>query len=282
MRDSRDFKRELPAWAITHRSEMVVALLTMARAWFLDDRPEWAGRPLGSYEAWSRTVGGILEYCGLRHFLSNLEDLYEQVDDEPAQWRIFFGAIFEVFGENNSFSTKALIERISGESVSIYEHEGDYGGNNKNNSLKSTVPDSLGDTQDKGFSRRLGLAMRKRRDQIFETGERFIQLKEDMPDRHRQKPQWKLITIKDAPSASFAPSCSNHSIAEKIIPETHQGDKTQLFSLSMEGAAEHSAQGALGAEGENFVFEDDPEERAAIQDESKKDGGIQDGATKIE
>jgi hypothetical protein len=75
MRDSRDFKRELPTWAISHRIEMVVGLLTMARAWFLDGKPEWSGRPLGSYEAWSRTVGGILEYCGLNHFLSNLEDL---------------------------------------------------------------------------------------------------------------------------------------------------------------------------------------------------------------
>jgi hypothetical protein len=252
---------------------MVVALLTMARAWFLDGKPEWTGRPLGSYEAWSRTVGGILEYCGLKYFLTNLEDLYEQADDEPAQWRIFFGAIFEGFGENKSFSTKALLERISGESVNSNGYERNSGGNDKNNSLKSTVPDSLGDPQDKGFARRLGLAMRKRRDQIFEMGESFIQLKEDMPDRHRQKPQWKLVTIKDAPSASFAPSCSNPYIAEKIIPETPQGEKTQLFSSSIEGATEHGANGALGAEGETFVFEDDPEERAAIQEEQPKDGG---------
>ena len=282
MRDSRDFKRELPAWAITHRAELVAALLTMARAWFLDGKPEWQGRPLGSYEAWSRTVGGILEYCGLKHFLSNLEDLYEQADDEPAQWRVFFEAIFEVFGENNSFSTKALIEQISGEFGSFYGHDGNYGGNAKNNSLRSTVPDSLGDPQDKGFSRRLGLAMRKRRDQIFEMGEGFIQLKEDMPDRHRQKPQWKLITVKNAPSASFAPSCSNPYIAEKIIPEKSQEDKTQLFTSSMEGTAEHGAHRAHGSKNEPFIFEDDLEERAAIQEEPQKDGGTQNGETQAE
>jgi hypothetical protein len=277
MRDSRDFKRELPSWAVAHRLEMVAALLTMARAWFLDNKPDWTGRPLGSYEIWSRTVGGVLDYCGLKNFLANLEDMYEQADDEPGQWAVFFGVIFEVFGENNSFSTKALLKHISGEFGSFYESKGNPGGDSENNSLKSAVPDSLGDPQDKGFSRRLGLAMRKRRDQIFEAGEGFIQLKEDLPDRHRQKPQWKLISIKDAPSASFAPSCSNPYTAEKIIPETHRGDKTQLIFSSIKGAAEHDAQGALGAESEEFVFEDDPEERAAIQEESRKDGDVQNG-----
>jgi len=104
------------------------------------------------------------------------------------------------------FRQKGLLERISGEAENFYGREESYGGNDKNYSLKSTVPDSLGDPQDKGFSRRIGLAMRKRRDQIFEIREGFIQLKEDLPDRHRQKPQWKLIVIKNAPSASFAPS----------------------------------------------------------------------------
>jgi len=261
---------------------MVAALLSMARAWFLEGKPEWTGRTLGSYESWSRTVGGILDYCGLKSFLANLEDLYEQVDEEPAQWAVFFGAIFEIFGENNSFSTKALLERILGEFGNFYEGKGNFGGNEENNLLKSTVPDSLGDPQDKGFSRRLGLAMRKRRDQIFEIREGFIQLKEDMPDRHRQKPQWKLISIKDAPSASFAPSCSNPYIAKKIIPETHQGDKNTIIFSSIERTADHGAQGALGAKGEAFVFEDDPEERAAIQEESQRDGGDRGGKTKAE
>ena len=168
-------------------------------------------------------------------------------------------------------------ERISGESGNFFGHEGNYGGNDKNNSLQSAVPDSLGDPQDKGFSRRLGLAMRKRRDQIFETGEGFIQLKEALPDRHRQKPQWKLISIKEAPSASFAPSGGSYLYSEKIIPETDREDKTQLFFPSMEGTLEHGAHEVLGAKSESFVFDDDPEERAAIQEESQRDGGDWDG-----
>jgi hypothetical protein len=235
--------------------------------------------------------------------------LYEQVDDEPAQWRVFFGAIFEVVGENNSFSTKALMglisgdfesffkgrngkncsfspeslkERTSGELKGFSEYEENLGGNSENNSLKSALPDSLGDPGDKGFSRRLGLAMRKRKDQIFEIGEGFIQLKEDLPDRHRQKPQWKLISVKNTPSAPIAPSCGNHYIAEKIIPETCQGNQERIIFSPMEGAAEQGVEGVLGVKDEPFVFKDDPEERAAIQNESPRDGGTPDGETQVE
>jgi hypothetical protein len=337
LRDSGSFKRELPVWAVSHRAEIVAALLTMARAWFLGGKPKWTGNPLGSYEEWSRTVGGILEYCGLKHFLSNLEDLYEQTDDEPAQWSIFFEAVLDVFGENNAFSTKALMERISGEfegfskdfpkgrrngrnypfsseplsergsgefesfsreqdeknnsfspesleervsgeSGSFYGQQRNLGGNSINNSLKSALPDSLGDPGDKGFSRRLGLAMRKRKDQIFQIREGFIQLKDALPDLYRQKPQWKLVRISNTPSTPFTPSCGSYNRSEKIIPEFYQGKKETIIFPVIERAAEHGVKGVLGVKGEAFVFEDDPEERAAIQGELQKDVGERDGA----
>jgi hypothetical protein len=36
-------------------------------------------------------------------------------DRADSGWRVFFGAIFEVVGESNPFSTKALMELISGD-----------------------------------------------------------------------------------------------------------------------------------------------------------------------
>jgi hypothetical protein len=183
----------------------------MALAWFRNGKPEWTGRPLGSYEAWSRTVGGILEYCGMTGFLSNLENLYEQTDDEPSQWAVFLGSVFDAFGENNPFSTKTLIERITRENV----HPLCNG--SMNSSLKSVLPESLGDISDRGFSKRLGLAMRKRRDQIFELEGELVQLKEAFQDSHRQKPQWKLVTISNAPSAPFAPSSNGDTTDDEKI-----------------------------------------------------------------
>jgi hypothetical protein len=267
LRDSREFKRELPFWAITHRAEIVAALLTMARAWIIGGRPAWSGCPLGSYEAWSRTVGGILEYCGLNNFLANLEALYEQVDDEPAQWAAFLGAVFEVFGENNYFSTKTLLGQVSGES-------GDLFGIGKNNPLKPALPESLGEPNDKGFSRRLGLAMRKRKDQIFEAGEGFIQLKEGLPDSHRKKPQWKLALIqpveaskKTASSASTASSSNTYMENKKIIPKDYPRDGGINIFSHIEGAGGHTAQDALDAKKDPY----EREEREAIQNEGRVD-----------
>jgi hypothetical protein len=268
MRDPREFKRELPAWAITHRTEIVAALLIMARSWIVGGRPAWSGRPLGSYESWSGTVGGILEYCGLNGFLSNLEALYEQADDEPAQWGVFFCAVFEFFGENNYFSTKALLEQISGES-------GHLSGLDKNNSLKSALPESLGEPNDKGFSRRLGLALRKRKDQIFETWQGFMQLKEGLPDSHRKKPQWKLTLVqtsegspKTASSASTASSSSSYTENKKIIPEVFRAKGELNIFSHMEGVSEHTAQDALDAR-EPCLSECELEEREAIQNEGR-------------
>jgi hypothetical protein len=215
----------------------------MALAWFRDGQPSWAGRPLGSYEVWSRTVGGILEYCGMTGFLSNLENLYEQTDDEPAQWAIFLGAVFDAFGENNPFSTKSLTESIAG-------------GNAQ--SLKPALPDSLGDATDRGFPARLGRAMKKRRDQIFEIREKLIQLKEYLQDGHRQKPQWKLIIVTDAPLAPFAPLLGDDGRKEKSI----------IFS-SGERAEERGAKVAKGAKSDNDGFDYEIEEREAIRNEGK-------------
>jgi hypothetical protein len=218
----------------------------MALAWFRDGRPPWSGRPLGSYEAWSRIVGGILEYCGMTGFLSNLANLYEQADDEPAQWQVFFGSVFDAFQEA-PFSTKALIERAAGD-----------------NAIKASLPERLGDASDRGFSRKLGLALRRRRDQVYEIGEGCVQLKEAPPDSHRQKPQWKLALSGKAPSAPFAPSYSGGSQGEKIICETSLGN-TQSFFSSQQRANEVGALGANGANDTAYEME----ERLAIQNEGK-------------
>ncbi|MDR0615219.1 MAG: hypothetical protein LBG29_00265 [Synergistaceae bacterium] len=254
LRDSREFKRELPSWAVEHRHEIVGALLTMASAWFRNGKPEWSGRPLGSYEAWSRTVGGILEYCGMTGFLSNLENLYEQTDDEPAQWAVFLGAVFDAFGESAPFSTKTLTERIANDSA-----------------LKSVLPEKLGEAEDKGFSTRLGLALRKRRDQVYEAGEVCIQLKDTKPDARRQKSQWQLTLLRSAPPAPPLPGFSADAGKKKIIPEISPENSPELFSSSQELTGKGDARGAGGAPGgeglNSAAYE--AEERLAIQNEGK-------------
>ncbi|MEE8384368.1 MAG: bifunctional DNA primase/polymerase, partial [Dehalococcoidia bacterium] len=67
---------DLMAWLARHRHELVWAILVLTQNWIARGMPRWTGRPLGSFESWSRVVGGILQTAGIGGFLANREELY--------------------------------------------------------------------------------------------------------------------------------------------------------------------------------------------------------------
>jgi hypothetical protein len=178
------------------------------------------------------------------------------------------------------------VERISGENNFFYGGEG-------KEALKSTLPESLGDMRDRGFSKRLGLALKKRKDQIFEMEGDFVKLKEAPPNHRHKQTQWQLIRTmasngigKNTRGSAGSAVCSNgHSWNEKKLNNfpcrSPVEEKNYLFSFR-EGAAELPAHTALPAKEEPFTFEDDPEERAAIQAESRKEEETRNGAAQVE
>lgn len=97
-REASSFKHpDLKQWARDNRGRLIAAALTLAQAWIAKGCPAPQVRPLGSYEAWSRVVGGILENAGIPGFLQNLDDLYERADSEGAAWRRFVGTWWDRF-----------------------------------------------------------------------------------------------------------------------------------------------------------------------------------------
>ena len=113
-----DFRHnDLKSWVRDHRGEIVAALLTMARAWYVAGcpPPQKVPAPLGSFEQWTRTVGGILEYAGVQGFLGNQQTLYEQADEETPQWATFLQTWHEHYGAE-PMSTSQLIVQINLES----------------------------------------------------------------------------------------------------------------------------------------------------------------------
>jgi hypothetical protein len=86
-------------WTLAHRSELVHALLTLVQAWLAAGRPEAKVDPLGSFESWTATVGGILERAGIPGFLANQEEFFDQVDVVGAEWREFVAAWHQKFGQ---------------------------------------------------------------------------------------------------------------------------------------------------------------------------------------
>lgn len=75
------FKIEnLPQWVRDHRANIIEAVLTLAQSWITAGMPPPKVKPLGSYDAWTRVVGGILEFIGIEGFLGNIIEVYEKSD----------------------------------------------------------------------------------------------------------------------------------------------------------------------------------------------------------
>lgn len=80
---------DLRAWTSDNRGPLIGAALTLIRSWIAAGRPRAQLKPLGSFETWSFTLGGILQHAGITGFLDNLQAFYEAADLEGAVWRQF-------------------------------------------------------------------------------------------------------------------------------------------------------------------------------------------------
>lgn len=80
--DRDDFRHpDLEEWARSHRGELLAALLTIWRNWIARGRPE-APTGMGSFDRWSRTVGGALQAAGISGFRSNTAGWLSDSDDD--------------------------------------------------------------------------------------------------------------------------------------------------------------------------------------------------------
>jgi len=109
----RNFRHaNLLHWVAENRPQLVAAILTIIRAWYVAGRPAASSQVIGSFETWCRTVGGILETAQVAGFLGNLEALYEVADEETNEWEQFLLALSQRFPE--PFATKAVLECLDG------------------------------------------------------------------------------------------------------------------------------------------------------------------------
>jgi putative DNA primase/helicase len=96
----RKFRHKaLMSWATDNRGELIAAALTLIRGWICGGRPPGTHQILGSFESWSRVMGGILEHAEIPGFLENLASLYSFVDSETAVWHAFVGSWWDLYGD---------------------------------------------------------------------------------------------------------------------------------------------------------------------------------------
>lgn len=146
LRDRNEFKHpQLIEWVSQNRGAILAAILTIARAWVVANKPKPDGVPaLGGYEPYCQLIGGVLAFVGIKGFLGNLSAMYDIADTDTPQWEGFLEAWREFVGENP---------------VTVSEVIGLL---NQNEEFKASLPDSLVGKDSRDYSRRLGNALSKK------------------------------------------------------------------------------------------------------------------------
>lgn len=153
-RHSRPWQRQgfrhpdLAGWIVENRGALLGACLTLGRAYFARGCPRADVPPLGGFEGWAQTIGGILQVAGVDGFLSDLDAFYDEADAESAAWESFLGRCLEVLGAGAWF-VGDLVKAV-----------------NADDGLKEALPDDeLGEALDRSpraFGAKMGKALAAR------------------------------------------------------------------------------------------------------------------------
>ena len=143
---------DVAEWARQNRPALVRAILTLIRAWMAAGKPRHTVR-LGSFEAWSTTMGGILEVGGIEGFLASLDQLYESADIEGQMWREFTAAWWAAFRDTPK-KVSDLNDLCESQELMLR---------------------TRGDGSAKSQQTRLGSALSSHRDRVFD-GKRIVKL----------------------------------------------------------------------------------------------------------
>lgn len=98
----------LREWVRSNRHRIVHALLTLIRYWVSLGMPRGT-KTLGSFESWSRIMGGILDHIGVPGFLENTRELYDQADTDSAEWSEFVRCWWAVH-DNEPATARQLVD----------------------------------------------------------------------------------------------------------------------------------------------------------------------------
>lgn len=133
---------DLKAYVRENRSEILGALLTVGRYWFVKGKPIPEGTPvMGSFEAWSKTLAGVLATAGVEGFLENSKALYEKAISHSGLWAGFLEVWHEKYA-STGVTAATVAEALQGTG---------------NASFREVLPDEFS-LVDENLSRKLGRA----------------------------------------------------------------------------------------------------------------------------
>lgn len=214
----------LMEWVREHRGDLVRAGLVIVQSWIAGGRPAYSGKLLGSYEHWSRVLGGILNNAKIDGFLGNTKRFYDQADMETTVWRGFVEAWWD---KKNStpIGTGELLEIAR-------EYDGI----------------DLGNGTDHGQRIRLGKLLAARRDNVIGN----YRITDGGVDHHAV--QWCLMPVKPSDTPPKTPPTP--------APASGQGTPAPGAAVPNQGSVEETPLSGRGSVGEFPVLNPNAQETA--------------------
>ena len=172
LRTNDEFRHpDFVAYTEKNRRKILVALLTLVRAWFAAGQPK-PKKPVtfGSFEIFEKVIGGILDNAGIHGFLDNRTAFAQESSFEMKHWEDHLGWLNETFGDEK-FTTKQVQKAI----LEDPQH--------------SETPPGMEDASGKGYTRQLGIEYSK----IFERFIGGFRLVKD--GTFRRAVQWRVEHI---------------------------------------------------------------------------------------
>jgi Bifunctional DNA primase/polymerase, N-terminal len=199
----RDFRHpDLLGWAREQRAGLVAAALTIVRSWYAAGCPGAEIPAFGSFEVWSKTIGGIVVHAGIDGFLGNLREFRQMADRSQKEWERFIGAWWAVLG-SESLSASELARRMRDDEDRL---------SSRYAPMRETLPTRLTPAFERAhppsyqaFAVALGKALTQAQGRWFATDPmlRF----ESAEDPHRKASVWR-VAAKAATSGAQAPAGS--------------------------------------------------------------------------
>jgi hypothetical protein len=169
---------DLGSWTRTHRAELLVAILTLVRAWFAAGQPyPKRGISFGSFEAWERIVGGIIETAGMTDFLENIKVWRSESDFDSQYWAGHLGWLRDQFGRHEFRTAEVRHRALDPEKGFL-------------------APPKLDDPTEKTFGKALGEAYSRIRERRY--GDLWV---DRVSSAHGHVSLWTVRSVEDLPPA---------------------------------------------------------------------------------
>jgi hypothetical protein len=113
---------DIRGWTRDNRLALVRAALTIIRSWIAVGAPQGA-QALGSFEGWSRTLGGIAAHLDLPGFLADADEFYAAADADSGEWGALVAAWQRRHG-TNAVRAGELLELATSEDLVAFARTG--------------------------------------------------------------------------------------------------------------------------------------------------------------